>query len=954
MLAWLLSPVLGLLFLGYSHILPGQVLGDLLSSPQLPLFVAVSSVLAGLYFHRLIGPIEGHLLGDGSSDAALAAARLKSFPYEFWAAFLLTALVFPALLLLLLFQKELLTAMPLEWLRYYWTLLSVALLVGLPVFFRLGDLLGDVSQQLPPEGIQFSISLKIMAISILLPLLVGSLVIQYFWAQTGLFSLEVFMFWVLLALLVLLGGLVYLRSFKQSLAPLRALIDRPGSIEVTMLNHLRGRSGDDLGLLAAKLQEYHGSRSQALDSLESAKMELEGILQQMQDCYFRTDAKGYLQRLSSSIVRISGYRYDECIGKRMRERPLGPRLYDRLMEECELNGGTVENFESVLLRKDGGRGWVLASAQYYFDEQGHFAGLEGTLKDITQIKQTEKAVYEEKERLYTTLQSIGDGVISTDMNGIIDYLNPYAEQLLGCNAAQARGRYFRRVITLDEGNGHSLEELFQRCVSETGPECLCSKEAVLINPAGERFDISISLSAMHEERTGTSGVVLVLHDVTEMTGLARRLTHQAKHDMLTGLINRREFEARLERALAQAKAGEGSHVLLYMDLDKFKIVNDTSGHRAGDALLEQLAGVMQGLVREHDVLGRLGGDEFGLLLENCPLDKARHIAGDFLREIRDFRFIWENKSYEVGISIGMVPISRESGPLADILSAADTACYIAKDEGGQRIHVDEGDSGLVARYKDESAWVHRITEAFESQRFRLYCQGIASTEADKKDMSHYEILLRLVDEFGRVISPMAYFPAAERYNLMPTIDRWVIRNTLKRLRMAQGDKLFPPINCAINLSGQSLCDDEFLDYVLKQFQSSEIPYESICFEITETAAISNMRRATEFIATLRNFGCHFALDDFGSGLSSFAYLKNLQVDYLKLDGSYVIDMVYNPLDRAMVESINQIGHVMGLKTIAEYVETDALASELSKLKVDYLQGNAIDMPQPLDKVLFHS
>lgn len=951
-LTWLSSPMLGLLFLGYSHILSPEALGALIGSPLTLLFIVATSLIAGVYFHRLASSIEQYLQQPGGSDEASVASRLRSFPYEFWIGYLLCAMAFPALALFVLYQDEILTALPSDWLRYFWSLFSVSLLVGLPVFFRLIDLFGHVAKKLPEAGIQVSVAVKVIAIGIVYPLLVATLIMQYFWAQSGRFNTESFMLWVLLALLIIISGLIFLRSFKQSLAPLRQVIDGPDAIDAQMLTRLVARSTDELGLLAGRLHDYHQIRSQTLVALENSKTELNNILQNMQDTYFRTDATGHITRISTSISRICGYRYDECIGKKMRDRPLGPKVYDLLMEECDLNGGMVHNFESQIERKDGSFGWILANAQYYFDGQGQFAGLEGTLRDITQLKLTEEAMFQEKERLLVTLQSIGDGVVSTDVNGIVDYLNPIAEHLLGCSQQQARGRYYQSVISLvDDATGESLQDLVKLCLEDESSH-VHAKEGLLKNPGGDEYNISITVSPMRDSSAHVIGAVLVLHDVTEMMGLARRLSHQAKHDMLTGLVNRREFESRLERALKQAKADEGDHVLMFMDLDKFKIVNDTCGHRAGDALLEQLSNLMQSLVREHDVLGRLGGDEFGLLLENCPIDKARYIAGELLDNIKAFRFNWEDKQFEVGISIGMVPVTAESGHTADLLSAADTACYVAKDQGGHRTHEDIGDNGPVARYKDESAWVHRITEAFESQRFRLYCQGIASTQAIKSEISHYEILLRLVDEFGRVISPMAYFPAAERYNLMPTIDRWVIRNTLKRLRMAQGDKLFPPINVAINLSGQSLCDDDFLNFVIKQFQTTGVPYESVCFEITETAAIGNMRRATEFISTFRSFGCRFALDDFGSGLSSFAYLKNLKVDYLKLDGSYVIDMVYNPLDRAMVESVNQIGHVMGLKTIAEYVETEETVAELIKLKVDYVQGNAIDVPHPLDKILF--
>ncbi|MDD5403086.1 MAG: EAL domain-containing protein [Sulfuricella sp.] len=431
-----------------------------------------------------------------------------------------------------------------------------------------------------------------------------------------------------------------------------------------------------------------------------------------------------------------------------------------------------------------------------------------------------------------------------------------------------------------------------------------------------------------------------------------RLSYLATHDALTGLVNRREFEHRLEKALASAREEGWAHALCYLDLDQFKIVNDTCGHVAGDELLRQLTVLLQSKVRDTDLLARLGGDEFGVLLENCPLEQAQIVA-DLLRQtVKDFHFVWQNKAFVIGVSIGLVPLTQDCESLASVLSCADSACYAAKDMGRNRVHVYRVEDSELAQRQGEMNWVARITHAIEENRFRLYYQTIMPlAEADEAG-AHFEILLRMLDDQGELIPPMAFIPAAERYNLMPSIDRWVVSTAFGLYwKIFSGDSLSQRHTCTVNLSGPSLCDDHFLSFINRQFALYQVPHDHICFEITETAAISNLSRAMEFIGELRSRGCRFSLDDFGSGLSSFTYLKNMPVDYLKIDGSFVRDMVNDPMDAAMVAAINQVGHVMGLKTIAEFVETEAVLEKLREMGVDFVQGFGIEHPRPLEGIV---
>lgn len=426
-----------------------------------------------------------------------------------------------------------------------------------------------------------------------------------------------------------------------------------------------------------------------------------------------------------------------------------------------------------------------------------------------------------------------------------------------------------------------------------------------------------------------------------------RLVFQASHDVLTGLINRREFERRLEHTLLSALHGGREHALCYMDLDQFKVINDTCGHAAGDELLRQLTQLLRGKLRERDTLARLGGDEFALLLENCSIHDALEVTETFLAEVQRFRFKWEDRIFAVGMSAGMVAINRDSGAVSSLMSAADAACYVAKDRGRNQIHLYESSDSDLMRHRGEIQWVTRIQHALEEQKFRLSWQEIRRTDGAPGSRRHVELLLRMLNDDGTEIPPMAFIPAAERYSLMPVIDSWVIREAM---RVCQNYLLSGQTHhClfAINLSGASLKAPAFRSMLLAHLQETPALGPHLCFEITETAAIGNLVVVNEFIEAMREFGCSFSLDDFGSGLSSFVYLKNLKVDYLKIDGAFVRDIVNNPIDRAMVEAINTIGHQMGLKTVAEFVESEAILALLQQIGVDYVQGNVVHCPEPL-------
>ena len=569
-----------------------------------------------------------------------------------------------------------------------------------------------------------------------------------------------------------------------------------------------------------------------------------------------------------------------------------------------------------------------------------------THKLLSQRHAFATALQVEKERAQITLASIGDGVITTNVDGAITYMNPAAEALTHWKSSQAQGLPLAALFNLldddAQPDGFTLIEQIVKGQLRGG-----SEHAKTI----QRLDgstVSVTLVGT-PIRSGdrVSGAVLVLHDMTQERQYIANLSWQATHDALTGLANRREFEFRLEQVLYPlAHQQVGRHALMFLDLDQFKLVNDTCGHAAGDELLRHICALLQSDLREGDTLARLGGDEFGILLENCPPAAAEKIAESLRHTVQSLHFVWKGRPFVTTVSIGLVHISHTPTTLEASLRAADMACYMAKEKGRNRVQVYHADDSELSVRFGEMAWVQRLHMALEENRFCLYSQEIAALNHTEGGSGHIEILLRLHDESGRIILPESFIPAAERYGLITSLDRWVVENVFAIIARCLHERPGRPMAmCAINLSGITIGDDDFLGFLRDKFASYRIPPEMICFEITETSAIANLASAIRFINELKALGCHFSLDDFCAGMSSFAYLKHLPVDFLKIDGSFVKDMLDDPINRAMVEVINHIGHVMGKRTIAEFVETPQIEQALLEIGVDYAQGYLIERPQ---------
>jgi diguanylate cyclase (GGDEF)-like protein/PAS domain S-box-containing protein len=613
--------------------------------------------------------------------------------------------------------------------------------------------------------------------------------------------------------------------------------------------------------------------------------------------------------------------------------------------------GKSSIFESVhrMRHRNGEWRWVISRAKARVDAQGRLVRLVGVELDITERKLYEEALFREKESAQITLQSIGDGVITTDANSVIDYVNPVAEQLTGWRLEDAMGRPVEEVFrAFHEETCEPLENPLTVSIRRTR-SIKSVRPMLLIRRDGNELYVESTAAPIRDGAGQAAGGVLVFHDVSESRELNRRLSYHASHDLLTGLVNRREFESRVERSLKSAKSRESSYALCYLDIDQFKIINDTCGHSAGDVLLGQVGALLKSKVRWRDTLARLGGDEFGILLESCSLDEALRTAETLREAVRNFRFTWEDRIFRLGASVGVVPITADNEDVASILSAADSACAAAKEAGRNRVHsFAENDIELMRRRR-EMQWAARINAALEEGRFELYRMQIQALQKPEPG-SHYELLLRMRDETGRMVSPDNFIAAAERYGLTPAIDRWVIENALRWL-VSEADERDKLALCSINLSGQSLGDDKFLPFVIDQFGKTGIDASKICFEITETAAVASFSQANRFIQALKELGCKFALDDFGTGLSSFGYLKHFPVDYLKIDGSFVREILHDPIDREMVRSINEIGHLTGKRTIAEFAENAEIIQMLTSLGVDYAQGYGIAQPQRVLKAV---
>ena len=672
-----------------------------------------------------------------------------------------------------------------------------------------------------------------------------------------------------------------------------------------------------LGLVLARLQLTRHNLYETLADLEFRKQALN-----KHAIVSVTDSKGKIIYVNDKFCETSQYSLDELIGKNHRVIKSGQhseQFYSDMWNT--ISKGEIWQGQICNRAKDGSYYWVETTLIPRLNEKGKPFEFISIRTDITAQKNAE----DEMKSLARFPMENPEPIIRVNESGKIIFHNAAAEMLLDhWNTAQYG------MLPNDWIN--KIQEILNFAEAQEVELSVGVKQYLLImTPVKEAGYVNI-----------------YGRDISDRKHAEDSLSYQANHDRLTGLVNRYVFEHELESALASVRFQNKLHVLLYIDLDQFKIVNDTCGHVAGDELLCQLSNMMLSLFRENDTLARLGGDEFGVLLLNCNTETGDRIAHELLNMINQYRFIWEGKQFTIGASIGLVEINKDSDSIVSMLGHADVACYAAKDAGRNQIKIYNSDDSESAQRHSELQWASHIPKALAEDSFVLMVQTITPLKADKSLVPHYEILLRMMSEEGDLIPPGVFIPAAERYGLMPAIDQWVVAhvfNFLHNYVRHNGTENLPVL--AVNLSGESLGSEELLAYIRAQFELKIVPAANICFEITETAAIGNLNKAISFINSLKKLGCKFALDDFGSGLSSFSYLKSLPVDYLKIDGVFVKDIVSDQVDAAMVAAINQVGHIMKIKTIAEFVENGEIMDVLRKLGVDYAQGYHIDKPIPL-------
>lgn len=616
--------------------------------------------------------------------------------------------------------------------------------------------------------------------------------------------------------------------------------------------------------------------------------------------------------------------------------------------EHAMKTGQGWDLELPFIKADGTPIWVRAVGTAEFENETPVR-LVGTFQDVTKLHQIKADLARQHELLRVTLQSIGDAVITTDASGLVTWLNPVAERMTGWLNQEAKGQSIGKIFNIvNEETRAPTENPVATCLKQ-GKICGLANHTVLISRDGDEYGIEDSAAPIRSEQGEVLGAVLVFHDVTEQRRLSGEMSYRASHDALTGLVNRSEFETRLRHVLNRAHEDHSNHALLFIDLDQFKLVNDACGHSVGDLLLQQVAKLLLDVVRTRDTLARLGGDEFGVILEHCTAEQAQRVAQQICERMDDFRFIHDARRFRIGASIGLVPVDNRWSNMAAVLQAADTCCYAAKDAGRNRVHV-WFDTDLAMRERHgEMQWAARLEQALDENRFVLYAQRIHALDENEHGL-HAEVLIRLREPDGSLVQPGAFLPAAERFHLASRIDRWVLRQAIQCLRNL--DDLSDINTLCVNLSGQSIGDKAFHRQAFELFQQAGADVcQRLCLEITETAAITNMADAKVFIEQSRKLGLRVALDDFGAGASSFGYLKNLQLDLIKVDGQFVRDIIDDPLDDAAVRCFSTVAQVVGVKTVAEFVESAEVLARVREIGIDYVQGFYLHKPEAIEIVL---
>lgn len=767
-------------------------------------------------------------------------------------------------------------------------------------------------------------------------------------------------FWVLAAVLVmcLLTFLVcflcwYLtrddpNNHPKALADWVTGIDVSADMSPSLPESVVGQAPELSASVQALVVRLHDYREKLL----IRHQRVQRLLRNVTDVLYHADREGRLTWVTDSVSDMLGYTAQELLGY-----PLSRLLADPDTDLPILTqSANIVRYPTRVLRSDNSIAWLLISARRIDDAEGQVIGSEGICRDGTRLIETQRQLNHEKERAQITLAAIGDGVITTDADGMIDYVNPRGQHMLSRTMKQLHGQAFESVCRLfDLEKKEFIDGLVKTCLL-TGVSrewvnalALVGDQAPTQDPDDYR-SVTVTVSTIRDEKNRIIGAVIVLHDVTRLERVTRELTYQANHDLLTGLINRRAFEHQLRRVLDSTRLDKSRHTLCYLDLDQFKLINDSCGHHAGDAMLRQLSAQMVTQLRPHDILARLGGDEFGIIFEETELETARAAAERLRQWFEGFRFKWDGKTFRLGASLGLSVIEESTVSAAELLRRADTACYLAKEQGRNQVRVYQRDSD-EARLRDyEIERMQHINEALDDQGFMLHIQPIAPlTPKQENAKMGSELLLRMKGEPG-AISPQNVLLTAERYSMASRIDRWVIEHAL-RLISRHDDDCSRIGYYSINISGQSITDEQFVGFVRECIERSGVNPKRLVFEITETAAVTNLQRAADLMRSLRAIGCRFALDDFGSGVSSFSYLKHLPSDFVKIDGKLVRHINKDPVEHSIIEALSRVSQAVGLYTVAEQVETREQLDALEKIGINYVQGYYIARPMPFEQFI---
>ncbi|MFM9835462.1 MAG: EAL domain-containing protein [Methylophilaceae bacterium] len=704
-----------------------------------------------------------------------------------------------------------------------------------------------------------------------------------------------------------------------------------------------------LSALSSIAVQALSSRFDMIMAVEEKSSNLASIVDSSEDAIISKSLDGFILNWNQGAEKIFGYSVEEIIGRHI--TALFPN--DRLTEEQDFlgkikSGQAVKNYLTQRITKSANLIDVSVSISSIVNAYGEMIGTSEIARDISEQRKLNNILDEEHAYIKVAMDSIGDSVITTDNNGNIMYLNPVAEKLTGWPANEAIGLHLQKVFNIvHEASRIPCISPVEACVSK-GKMTLSSESTLLISRDGNEYNVEYSSAPILKSNKELLGVVIVSNDVTKQRHIAKEITYQASHDALTGLINRGEFENKLEQAIFSARERKLEHALLYIDLDQFKVVNESSGHKTGDLLLKEISSVISSCIRTTDAFARIGGDEFGILLEKCNPDNAMRIAQNICKSVDEFRLTADKRRHRVGASIGLVMIDDNWLSTNHLLQAAEQACFAAKEDGRNRVHFYLDKDHALQAHLGEVQWASRIEQAIEDNNFVLYCQRILPIKG--KVGLHGEVLLRLQDETGNLIPPGLFLPAAERYHMASRIDKWVVREVFEWMKLHR-DQFKHIETISVNLSGQSLGDKNFNAYVLDLIRNNPVDCSKLCFEITETAAITNMHAAEKFIDSMKKHHIQFSLDDFGSGVSSFGYLKKLDVDYIKIDGQFIRSLTNSAIDQATVRCITEVAKVTGKKTIAEWVEDEPTEKLLKEMGINFTQGYLKHKPAPIKHML---